>query len=723
MKKFLFLLFIGLLSEALFAQVSVQPIQNQRQESFRLNKSENNYEVLKQQSSSKSSVSRWYNYGETMQQYHGIVSPLYYNYLFPDSTILVNYTSGYGSPWIHKLGDVLDVTSVMFNDPAIHPNALTIDALTKYKLDSLYFHCMYDRNIANPSIVDTLLFEISVNDNLLQAYFAPGVLSPNLSTDSIFMKRIPYNYLTNSLSLPNKKIYKVPLTAQTFADSLSNGMHIIKIATDSLPKVNPGKLIFVSVSFIPGYTWIANTDVIESKNSILFVSRKEQDNQFPHYTKKDYNISYILPTDVRYNYAGSWNANYIPSFAYMGTTPTYNFEHHLIYYKISTAFKITYQSQNVSCNGENDGFINMNISGGSSPYNFIWNNGATTQNLNNLTAGTYVVTITDQTPDTAVRIFYITQPTALLANVSTTPASSCSASDGAIVVSGIQGGVLSYSIVVLNADSITQTLTDLPAGIYTVKITDANGCKFIKHVAINEQGAPTHTVTQNNISCFGLTDGSINLTVNNPQGTVNYLWSTGQTTASLSNLSTGNYIVTITYDTCHIYESIVISQPQPLNVNGTATNSTGTNGSIIIQVTGGTSPYTYSWSAGQTTQNLGSLAPGTYTVTVTDSKQCTFEKTFVVQAIGGINDVESAFSFNILPNPASGFINLTFKGISNKSAVIKLYDVQGKIIKSQNTFVQEGSKIQIDINSLSQGIYFAELAFDGNTIKKKFIKK
>jgi len=723
MKKFLFLLFIGLLSEALFAQVSVQPIQNQRQESFRLNKSENNYEVLKQQSSSKSSVSRWYNYGETMQQYHGIVSPLYYNYLFPDSTILVNYTSGYGSPWIHKLGDVLDVTSVMFNDPAIHPNALTIDALTKYKLDSLYFHCMYDRNIANPSIVDTLLFEISVNDNLLQAYFAPGVLSPNLSTDSIFMKRIPYNYLTNSLSLPNKKIYKVPLTAQTFADSLSNGMHIIKIATDSLPKVNPGKLIFVSVSFIPGYTWIANTDVIESKNSILFVSRKEQDNQFPHYTKKDYNISYILPTDVRYNYAGSWNANYIPSFAYMGTTPTYNFEHHLIYYKISTAFKITYQSQNVSCNGENDGFINMNISGGSSPYNFIWNNGATTQNLNNLTAGTYVVTITDQTPDTAVRIFYITQPTALLANVSTTPASSCSASDGAIVVSGIQGGVPSYSIVVLNADSITQTLTDLPAGIYTVKITDANGCKFIKHVAINEQGAPTHTVTQNNISCFGLTDGSINLTVNNPQGTVNYLWSTGQTTASLSNLSTGNYIVTITYDTCHIYESIVISQPQPLNVNGTATNSTGTNGSIIIQVTGGTSPYTYSWSAGQTTQNLGSLAPGTYTVTVTDSKQCTFEKTFVVQAIGGINDVESAFSFNILPNPASGFINLTFKGISNKSAVIKLYDVQGKIIKSQNTFVQEGSKIQIDINSLSQGIYFAELAFDGNTIKKKFIKK
>lgn len=673
---------------------------------------------------SKTGVSRWYNYGETMQLYLGVTSPLYGNFLFPDSTILVNYTGGYGSAWVHKLADVLDVTSVIFNDPTVHPNALTLDAMSKYRLDSLHFHCKYDRNIADPNIVDTLMFEVSVNDNLLQAYFAPGILSPNFTTDTVFMKRLPYNYQSNALNLANKKIYKVPLNAQTYADSLTNGIHIIKLATDSLPKVNAGKYVVVAVTFIPGYTWVPNTDILDNKNNVLFVSYKERDNFFQVYTKKDYNVSYILPSDVRYNAAGSWNSNFIPSFAYLGTTPTYNYEHHLIYYKISTAFSVTYDKQDVSCHGYNDGYVHMNVSGGATPYTYLWSNGATTANVNNLNAGNYTVTIIDQTPDTVVRIFNITQPTAITATVSSTPASACGASDGAIVVSNISGGTPSYSIVVLDADSVTQTMTDLPAGVYTVKVTDSKGCKLINYVGINENGAPAFNVVQNNISCYGLSDGSISVTIPNPTGTPAYTWSTGQTTSSITSLTLGNYLLTITDNNCHIFQSFTITQPQPLNVTGSVTNASNglANGTIIITVTGGTTPYTYSWSNGMHTQNLGNLSEGTYSVTVTDAHQCEAVHTFNVISTG-ITERGENWHYSIYPNPARNVLSISLDGLKNTYATINIHTIHGHMVYHEKVFVSNNFTHNINIYNFTQGLYFVEISVDGFKINKKFVKE
>jgi len=661
-----------------------------------------------------------------MELLHGTSSPLYGNFLFPDSTILVNYgTSGYASAWIHKLGDVLDVTSTIFNSTLLYPNAMTLDALSNYSLDSIYFHCIYDRHISSSSIVDTLIFEVSVNDNLSTVYFAPGPLPTNLGTDTVFLKTLPYTYQTNALNLANKKVYKVPLTAQTYADSLPDGTNVIKLATDNLPTVNPGKYVVTSIGFIPGYTWVANTDHLDQKNSVLFVSRKEVDNQFLIYTKKDYNVSYIVPSNVRYNFASSWNGTHIPSFAYMGgTTSTYNYEHHEIYYKVSTSFNITFTTQNVSCHGGSDGQINLVVSGGAPPYTYTWNNGATTPDLSDLLAGSYTVTITDHDSASSVRLFNITQPSALQATITSTPASTCGASDGTIVISGMQGGTPSYSVVVLNSDSVTQTLTDLPAGIYTVKITDAKGCKFIKYIEVNELGAPTYSVVQNNISCFGLTDGSISITVNNPSGTPTFMWSNGMTATSISGLSSGTYNVTITVNSCHIFESYNITEPAPIQVNGTVNNCTDglSNGTIILQVSGGTSPYSYSWSSGQHTRNIGSLSEGTYTVTITDFKQCSYITSFQVLAVGIYNhDFEPTVA--IFPNPANDVINFSFKGVNHKSAVINIYSIQGMLLKSQNIFIYDDSTFSIDTHYLAQGLYFAEIVIDGYKLTKKFIKK
>ncbi|MDD3878110.1 MAG: T9SS type A sorting domain-containing protein [Bacteroidales bacterium] len=287
--------------------------------------------------SSKSSTERWYNYGETMDLFHGETSELYGNNLFPDTTILVDYgTSGYSGPWIHAIGDMLDVKSIFFNDPFLHPGELALNAQSTYRLDSVGVLCIYERNMADPNVVDTLVIEVAVNHNFTTAYFSTstGNIPANLGTDTVFIKRVDYSYTTNALGIATKKTYKFPLTQQFWEDSLDWGGHYIEVATPDVPVVVAGSFVFASVSFIPGYTWNANVDTLTQKNRLFFLTYKEQDGMFPIYNKKDYNISYLIPQDVRYNVAGSWNGLYIPSFAYMGSGPTYNYEHHLIYYKV-----------------------------------------------------------------------------------------------------------------------------------------------------------------------------------------------------------------------------------------------------------------------------------------------------------------------------------------------------------------------------------------------------
>lgn len=304
--------------------------------------------LLEKKNSANRSVgtSRWYNYGETMDAYWnlnaGTNSMLYGNNLFPDTTILVDYgTSGYSGPWIHNLGDVLDVSSAYFNDASIHPGELFLNNTTPYRVDSVGILFIYDRAMSNPAIVDTLIIEVGVNgNNTVQPTYSFGSTSQvsiNLGTDTTMFKAIKYTQASNSMNYTGKKVYKIALDEAFYADSTADGLHYAEVSTADLPNVQAGKVVTMSARFKPGYTWIANYDTLENKNSMFFLTYKEQDQAFPLYTKRDYNASYIIPQDVRYNAAGTWNGLFIPSFAYMGgATATYSYEHHLFYYKVNS---------------------------------------------------------------------------------------------------------------------------------------------------------------------------------------------------------------------------------------------------------------------------------------------------------------------------------------------------------------------------------------------------
>jgi len=300
------------------------------------------YKLLPKQNVDRAETDRWYNFGGAMDAYNQGSGILYANNLFPDTTILVDYgTSGYSGPWIHKLADVLDVKSTFFNDASIFPGELntTTDFLNYYSLDSIAVYFLYSRGLSDTSVVDTLLIEVAKSGSLPTSLFAgaaAATLVSNLNTDTVFFKDIPYTQATNSFPLAGKFSIKVPLTAAMEFDTLDNGLNYIAVPVTGLSNIPDANLVVSSVTYIPGFTWTPNVDTLDNFNALRFVSYKEIDGQFPNYTKRDWNSSYIVPQDVRYNNAGGWNGSFIPSFAYMGgTAATYDYEHHLIDYKIS----------------------------------------------------------------------------------------------------------------------------------------------------------------------------------------------------------------------------------------------------------------------------------------------------------------------------------------------------------------------------------------------------
>lgn len=173
-----------------------------------------------------------------------------------------------------------------------------------------------------------------------------------------------------------------------------------------------------------------------------------------------------------------------------------------------------------------------------------------------------------------------------------------------------------------------QNPTNLCAGVNTVTMTDASSCVATATVTITQPAALLGTTAQVNISCNGICDGSIDLSVTGGTVGYTYLWSPGgETTQDLSALCAGTYDVTITdANSCTTTATVTVTQPATLMVSATSSNGCGTDcdKTGIATPTGGTTPYTYAWTpGGQTTQNAIGLCAGTFNVLVTDVNGCT----------------------------------------------------------------------------------------------------
>ncbi len=294
---------------------------------------------------------------------------------------------------------------------------------------------------------------------------------------------------------------------------------------------------------------------------------------------------------------------------------------------------------NPLCFGDANGTATITtVSGGTSgtgTYNYSWNTSPVQngQTATNLSAGTYNVTVSDDNACTATTSFTLSQPTLLQATTTLTDVQCNGGNDGTATVTGTGGdGNYTYN---WNTTPVQagQTATGLIAGPYNVTVTDGNGCEATSSATISEPTALSSSISYNNVNCFGESNGYAIVTATGGTSGYTYLWTGGSTSDSIGGLPIGTYYVTITdANGCTYEDNVLISQPTQLTLSATASDvhcHGGNDGQGNLTTTGGTTPYTYLWSNGETSQNITDIA-GVYTVTVTDNHSCTETETITI---------------------------------------------------------------------------------------------
>ena len=279
----------------------------------------------------------------------------------------------------------------------------------------------------------------------------------------------------------------------------------------------------------------------------------------------------------------------------------------------------------VLCYGESTGAIDINVIGGTLPYNFTWNNGAITEDLINIPAGVYNVTVIDANGCLAYGSGHVTQPLTPVTISYTQKNVNCfGGSDGAIDVSVI-GGTPPYYYNWDNGSG-TQDISGLSAGTYNLTVTDDNGCKKYLQVIITQPDLIVINGVIQDVSCYGLTDGAIIVNIQGGVPSYSYIWSNGSPTTSLMNVPAGSYTLSVTdAHNCTMQALFAVNEPAPLQIKSNVTNVLcygQSTGAIDLIVTGGTTPYNFSWNTGSNSEDLTGLVTGTYIVTVVDTHGC-----------------------------------------------------------------------------------------------------
>ncbi|GEM_PF-639286 len=356
-----------------------------------------------------------------------------------------------------------------------------------------------------------------------------------------------------------------------------------------------------------------------------------------------------------------------------------------------TALSSSFIKTDQDCSG--DGNVDLTVSGGTAPYNYVWSNGATTEDLDRVGGGTYSVVISDANNCKLSEEVTVVSTGGIQILVSGTAPNCPEGSDGSLSLN-VQGGTLPYSYQWSNG-SQAAGLVNIPAGNYMVTVTDAKGCSLVGPAVLDPAPAIEASVTATNPVCADGT-GSIDLIATGGVGNLTYSWTNGATTEDISGLTAGGYTVTITdANGCTITATAVIVIPTALAITATSTNPgcDGTTGNISLSVTGGTAPYTYSWSNGSFEQNLNNVPAGTYSVTVADANGCQATADATIDNIANISVSVDDSADPTCAGGTDGFINLSVSGGT-----------------APYTYAWTNGATTEDISGLAAGIYAVTIA-------------
>ncbi|MBC3758880.1 PKD domain-containing protein [Hyunsoonleella sp. SJ7] len=313
---------------------------------------------------------------------------------------------------------------------------------------------------------------------------------------------------------------------------------------------------------------------------------------------------------------------------------------------------IDFDTETISCFGENDGAISIEVSGGTTPYTYNWTRNGTAyssdEDLTNLGPGLYEITVVDANNCTPItQSFDVVEPPELQVSLDSKVDVICfgeATGEININVTGgrpfeISSGIFEYTYNWTGPNSFTsstQNLTGLIAGTYNVTVTDRSNCMTTFDVVIDQTDEIIIDTSATEIECYGDNDASITInSITGGNAPYDVAWSNLGSGLSQTNLSPGTYVITVTDATNCVKEAtVIIAEPPIFRITPQVENIScfGANdGRIILNLEGGIDPVDLNWdddpTAGVERNNIG---PGTYTVTIIDGKPCTITETFVI---------------------------------------------------------------------------------------------
>ncbi|MBL7926673.1 MAG: T9SS type A sorting domain-containing protein [Bacteroidia bacterium] len=291
----------------------------------------------------------------------------------------------------------------------------------------------------------------------------------------------------------------------------------------------------------------------------------------------------------------------------------------------------------------------------------------------------------------------------------------------------INGASGAYTYLWSNGNT-TDMISNITGGTYTVTVTDAAGCVIYKTVTVNADPIPViDSAASVNANCNATTTGSAQIFVNSGILPYTFLW-TGNTTSTsdtANNLAAGNYSVLVTdANGCSVTQNFVINEPAAITSIITTSPDNGNNTGIAFAVvSGGTTPYSYFWSNGNTTATATGLAAGTYILVVTDANGCVYSTNVVVSSVSAIPDDVNVVSLQMYPNPVISNLSIKAQLHTASTVTFHVFDVTGKIIYTYLSEVTKEVNHQINTATWAAGNYMVQMVTDSGVSLQRIVKK
>lgn len=597
----------------------------------------------------------------------------------------VTYTNGTGTPSYQWYQNTLDDTTT--GTAIAGANADTYSPLVD-TVGTFYYYVIITFNSGGCTEIISNTAEITVNDtpsiadsSLLicsgNAFeFIPNV-SDNVPTNTLYTWTEPVVSPAGSITGISEQVVPVASISQILVNTTTNPATVVYTVTPVSGDC-VGEDFEVEVTVNPSIlvtSTVINNICFQSNNASIEISIT---GGVPFSTGSPYVITWTGPNgytntaeDIFNLEAGTYTLNIEDD---GGCPYTETFE---ITEPDDLVFSaVDFDPETISCFGADDGEISIDVAGGTMPYSYTWTlDGvpfSTDEDLTDLGPGDYTVSVTDVNNCGPISLnFIIVEPEVLDVNLGSSLDVICFGEATGEITVDVSGGRLDYSFDWTGPDdfsSANQNIDALFAGIYNLTVTDNSGCTDTLEVEIlqNEQLDVDLTITE--IICYGDNDASI--TINSISGGVppyEIAWSNFGTGMNQTNLSAGTYTITITdSENCERDFPVIIEEAPIFLIDPEVTQMTcsGENdASIALNFVGGIDPVTVVWDDDPTAgTERNNLAPGTYSVTITDGTPCVIEDSFTI--------------FNILPLQLSANITNALDCDDTNSGAINLL-IQG----------------------------------------------